>query len=365
MSKVQMLRSLVNQRLTAAAEEIFELFERTIAEYEEELGRSKENQRKGVEAAINPGEELHRADVQQLMMTKEEALPDQWKWSHSPDHKEPPETVHIKEEWDGVWTQKRGQLLQEAEEANLKMSTFSPVPMKTEADDEEPQSSQHHQGRSPLKETDADGQDFGGSGVDRDFNPEDHLQYAIYDETLQSFESETDDSNCDWDETWEPRSCFNTLRNKNRSDVKCNTGNTSVCSFESSTSTRTEEQLTNGFLVGEKPFSCSVCGKRYPRQRNLKQHMLRHSREKPFSCSVCNKSFIWKKEMMTHMRFHTGEKPFSCSICGKRFALHVHLRQHSTVHTKEKPFSCRVCDKRFTRLSYIKKHKCVRKSSKN
>ncbi|KAJ0066243.1 hypothetical protein NL108_004148 [Boleophthalmus pectinirostris] len=47
MSKSQTLRALVNERLTAAAEEIFALFERTIAEYEEEVCRSKEeNQRK-------------------------------------------------------------------------------------------------------------------------------------------------------------------------------------------------------------------------------------------------------------------------------------------------------------------------------
>ncbi|KAK7880576.1 hypothetical protein WMY93_032788 [Mugilogobius chulae] len=43
----QMLRVLVNERLTAAAEEIFALFERTIAEFEAEMCRSKEeNQRK-------------------------------------------------------------------------------------------------------------------------------------------------------------------------------------------------------------------------------------------------------------------------------------------------------------------------------
>ena len=42
MSKVRMLRALVKQRLTAAAEEIFGLFETTIAEYEEERCRSKE-----------------------------------------------------------------------------------------------------------------------------------------------------------------------------------------------------------------------------------------------------------------------------------------------------------------------------------
>lgn len=46
MSKVQMLKASVEQRLTAAAEQIFELFERTIAEYEEELSRSKQENRR-------------------------------------------------------------------------------------------------------------------------------------------------------------------------------------------------------------------------------------------------------------------------------------------------------------------------------
>ena len=66
MSKVQMLRAFVNQRLTAAAEEIFELFERTIAEYEEELCRSKkenERQQKRLDAVFNPQLRLHRAGL--------------------------------------------------------------------------------------------------------------------------------------------------------------------------------------------------------------------------------------------------------------------------------------------------------------
>lgn len=40
-SKIEMLRLLINQRLTAAAEDIFRVFGRTIAEYEEEISRSK------------------------------------------------------------------------------------------------------------------------------------------------------------------------------------------------------------------------------------------------------------------------------------------------------------------------------------
>ncbi|TDH09789.1 hypothetical protein EPR50_G00092520 [Perca flavescens] len=81
MTKVQMLRSLVEQRLTAAAEEIFGLFERTIAEYEEELCRSKEKnerQQKLLDAVFNPQLRLHRAELpQQHVCKEEEVLSDQ------------------------------------------------------------------------------------------------------------------------------------------------------------------------------------------------------------------------------------------------------------------------------------------------
>ncbi|KAI9536831.1 hypothetical protein NQZ68_031140 [Dissostichus eleginoides] len=64
MCKVQMLRALVKQRLNAAVEEIFVLFERTIAEYEEELSRAKvehERHRKLLDAVFQPQIRLHRA----------------------------------------------------------------------------------------------------------------------------------------------------------------------------------------------------------------------------------------------------------------------------------------------------------------
>ncbi|XP_034054409.1 uncharacterized protein LOC117534321 [Gymnodraco acuticeps] len=64
MSKVQMLLSL-KKRLTAAAEDIFALFEKTIAEHEEELSLSKEeNERlqKLLDAVLQPQLRIHRAD---------------------------------------------------------------------------------------------------------------------------------------------------------------------------------------------------------------------------------------------------------------------------------------------------------------
>ena len=41
MSAVQHVKRFVNERLTAAAEDIFGVFEKTIFEYEEELGRQR------------------------------------------------------------------------------------------------------------------------------------------------------------------------------------------------------------------------------------------------------------------------------------------------------------------------------------
>jgi len=64
MSKVQILRRLLLQRLAAAAEEVCGLFEGTIAEYEERLSRSQEENerhRKLLDAVFNPEVWIQRA----------------------------------------------------------------------------------------------------------------------------------------------------------------------------------------------------------------------------------------------------------------------------------------------------------------
>ncbi|XP_051246739.1 uncharacterized protein LOC127358005 [Dicentrarchus labrax] len=180
MCKVQMLRALVKQRLTAAAEEIFGLFERTIAEYEEELCRSKEEnerQRKLLDAVFNPQLRLHRADVQQLSVIKEEVPPEQQQeWRPSLDQ-EDPEPPHFKEEQEEVRTSQEGEQLQGF--------TFTPVPVKSEDDDDEekPQSSQLPQRQTEQMETD-DGEDCGGPEPAR--NSDEHSQPDTDGPALQS-----------------------------------------------------------------------------------------------------------------------------------------------------------------------------------
>ncbi|XP_049424593.1 zinc finger protein 501-like isoform X16 [Epinephelus fuscoguttatus] len=323
MSKVQMLRSLVKQRLTAAAEEIFGLFERTIAEYEEELCRSKEEnerQRKLLDAVFNPQLRLHRADVQQLLVVKEEVPPEQQEWSSSVDQEDPepplikedqedPEPPHIKEEQE---------------------FTSTPVPVKSEDDEEKPQSSQLHQRHTEQMETESEGEHCGGPEPARNSDLDTHLQLESDDKTGESSEPETDDSD-DWTETREPQSGLNSLKTDKVPVSDLNGGK-------------------------KKPYSCSECGKRFPQRGNLKLHIRTHTGEKPFSCSECGKGFSQIGHLKRHMSTHTGEKPYSCSECGKRFGRTGHLKKHMSTHTGEKPYSCSECGKRFGQSGSLKVH---------
>ncbi|XP_068589189.1 zinc finger protein 260-like [Cebidichthys violaceus] len=322
MSKVQMLRALVEQRLIAAAEEIFGVFERTIAEYEEELCHSKEEnerQRKLLDAVFNPQLRLHRADVQQLLVVKEEVPSEQQEWSSSLDQ-EDPEPPHIKEDQEELWTSQEGEQLQGLEEE------FSFTPVKSEDDEEKPQSSQLHQRQTEQMETEADGEDFGGPEPDRNSDPDRHPEPETDDKTGDPSEPETDNSD-------EPQSGLNSLNN----DKVSVSG--SICS------------------AGEKPFGCSECGKRFVNKKNVKNHMITHTGEKPFSCSECGKRFGARKNLKMHLRCHAGEKPFSCSVCNKSFVQRGYFKSHMRIHTGEKPFSCLVCDRRFTWSIQLKRHK--------
>ncbi|XP_054461485.1 zinc finger protein 84-like [Anoplopoma fimbria] len=261
--------------------------------------------------------ELRReADVQQLLVVKEEVPPEQQEWSSSLDQEDPepphsldqeePEPPHIKEEQEELWTSQEGEQLQGLEEADITKFTFTPVPVKSEDDEEKPQSSQLHHRRTEHMETEADGEDCGGPEPDRNSDPERH--------------SEPD----------------------------------------TETSNSSESDPETGWMDPErKPFRCSVCAKTFKQRGNLNIHMRTHTGVKPFSCFVCSKRFTQKAGLDYHLKIHTGEKPFSCSLCGKSFRHKGAVTSHMATHTGVKPFSCSVCHKRFRATSQLKHHKCV------
>ncbi len=237
------------------------------------------------------------ADVQQQLVSKEEIPPGQ-QWSSCLDQ-EDPEPPHIKEEEEEVWSSQEGEQLQGLKEADISKFAFTAVPVKSEEDDEEkPQTSQLHQ--TEHMETEADGDDCGGSEPARKSDLERHLQPETDDKTEDPVKPETKVSD-DGKNTREAHLGLNILKN----------------SYNSS----------------EKPFCCFECGKQFNQNSNLKTHMRIHTGEKPFGCSVCGKRFGQKVHLQNHLKCHTGEKPYSCSLCRKCFSRFEHLQLHMRTHT--------------------------------
>ena len=58
--------------------------------------------------------------------------------------------------------------------------------------------------------------------------------------------------------------------------------------------------------------------------------------ERPFACSICDKSFNQKGALQIHMQKHTGEKPFSCDFCNAPFSQRGNLRAHIQVYMIKK-----------------------------
>ncbi|XP_067910341.1 zinc finger protein 91-like [Heterodontus francisci] len=107
---------------------------------------------------------------------------------------------------------------------------------------------------------------------------------------------------------------------------------------------------------GEKPYTCSVCGRGFSHSSGLSQCKQNHTGKKPWECGDCGKGFSYPLQLETHQRSHTGERLFTCSACGKGFTDSTNLLRHQRVHTGERPFICSVCGKGFPQSSNLLTH---------
>ncbi|KAK7889180.1 hypothetical protein WMY93_024740 [Mugilogobius chulae] len=277
--KVDAVRALVTERLTAAAEEIFALVERTIVEYEEELCRSKEeNQRKQqlLDSLLNPQ----------------------------------PHT-----------TAQGGQA----------QTAVSDLPLETV----EPESNETLQIKLELDEL--------------SIKQEMQLPHISSESTTKENEELTDN-----DEDWERPFHLFTARQASENCEKRHDATVDLSPASQQT---------------EKPFSCSVCQKRFAQKVILRIHMsthfdaqnsavTEHLKEKPFRCGFCGKKFRQLDSYSLHVKHrHTGVKPFSCAECGARFRRRRNAVGHMSVHTGLLPFKCGECDAQFIQKKKLVKHK--------
>ncbi|XP_034027076.1 zinc finger protein OZF-like isoform X2 [Thalassophryne amazonica] len=363
MSKVELMRELVSQRLAAAAEDIYILFERTFVEYEQELKRSKEEnsrQHKLLQAVFD--------EQQVVLVGKQPEIPPE-----QPDcivcvDVEDAQSLQMKEKQLEPGMSLQQARLQSLDEADILKTPFPPVHVESGNDGEKPQSSQLHHIRAEFAdeslsniltehvEAEIDGQSCGGSEIG---NPdlESHFQLRPGDSSTNPSESETEDSD-DWIETSKREPGLNCPKND---EVSVNDTETKTSENPFSGSVIDEEQgHMTGFLRShtgkKKPFICFKCGRRFSQEGTLNIHMMSHSEENPFSCKVCMKIYSSKSHLKRHMAVHTGEKPFSCSVCNTRFTQKSSLNTHMKIHTGEKPFSCSKCSKQFSERRSLEKH---------
>ncbi|XP_033181550.1 zinc finger protein 135-like [Mastacembelus armatus] len=333
MSSVQCLREFVNERLTAAAEEIFGVFEKTIVEYEQEIDR----QRRLLDIVWKPEIKLHRTELpQQHVCREEEVLPDQQLWNqerNSSVDQEDPEPPQFKEEQEQLCSSQEGEQLVVKQETDTFM--WTPTNEDSDQSEAEPHSDQQLLSHSSPA---AESQDQTGS---------------------QPVES-------------------GSARNAGTCDMPyvCNTCGKrfmQVAHLSAHLGTHTVERpcccetcgkhfVGSGALSAhmrihtreeESSYSCTTCGKKLSTMSMLIRHMRSHTK---YSCIICKKSFIRRHSLKVHMRTHTGERPYACKICGCAFRYSNYLKGHLRTHTGEKTHYCKLCRRSFICSSQLKVH---------
>ncbi|XP_054870495.1 zinc finger protein 287-like [Amphiprion ocellaris] len=355
MSSVQNLRELINQRLTAAAEEIFTEFEKTIVQYEEEIDR----QRRLLDNIWKPQITQHTADLPQQHVWKEEDILAEQKVCNqqrdSSVDQEDLEIPQMKEEQDELCTSvflKDPESLQIGKEEQEKLCTSMdqgvPEPPKIKQDQDELCTNQ--EGRQLVLKQETNTFVVNPAYEESDYSkPERSRNQLLSHNSPVSVKRKRRNS-----------SHSNNIDNPPVSESQCDTdtGKKSVKCGICGKSFKYMSHLKKHYFshTSEKPYTCETCGTCFNRSGSLKRHMITHTGEKPYPCRICGKSFTLNRSLKIHMQLHTGEKPYSCETCGKSFIYSSYLKVHMTCHTGEKPYSCTLCEKRFCYPTALKKH---------
>ncbi|XP_061834032.1 uncharacterized protein [Nerophis lumbriciformis] len=393
MCEFEKARMLIEQRLNVTAEELFGMLEITVAEYEEELSRTMEENRRLQElldAVIKPRVLLHRADVQQMSAQSQEIPSEKLEWSPTvgKTEREPPHFQEEDEQFQGLEVQS-----EESRGAELLTQHI------TEADGEhcDDVKSEPDGIFAPL--SDLNGMMSGSSESDHGDDaqkPSENIKNSKEDTRHHSHGSNLTTHMrthagaklftclvCAKRFSLEQNMMLHMRKHIGEKPFACpvcrkrfytkdcmttHMGTHVEIKFPSAL--RPKNSTQKSYVIEhmrtatvEKRFTCSVCRKTFSEKHNMSKHVRAHTEGKKFPCSLCSKTFTYKSNATVHMRTHTGEKPFTCSVCRRSFSTKYNMTKHMTTHKEEKQFSCSICPKRFPQktsaIAHMRTHRCV------
>ncbi|XP_056273930.1 zinc finger protein 135-like [Pseudoliparis swirei] len=304
MAAVENLRTVINERLTEAVEDILGVFTRTLSVYEEEICR----QRTLLDIVLRPEIKLHRTEfpLQNVCEGGKEVVADQQLCFH--------------ERSSGLDREDQG-------------------PQRVKEEPEEQCGGQEEERLVLTQATDLEGNDqreVQTLQLDHDRN-----QKAAEQRSPDSIPTES--TTCELELGSGHRFVFHASRESKSPEAE-----TSHKPFECDVCGRdfylyTHLKVHMMTHPAGKPFSCAACGKGFSFKRNLKRHMATHSSERPHACDRCPRTFHRVEHLQVHTRSHTGEKPYRCLYCEKALstnsALAKHVRRHTGQRTPGRAFT--------------------------
>ncbi|KAB8232428.1 putative C2H2 finger domain protein (Ezf) [Aspergillus alliaceus] len=93
-------------------------------------------------------------------------------------------------------------------------------------------------------------------------------------------------------------------------------------------------------ILSASGLQCTICGSRFTRRSNCREHMKRHdpNLRKSYHCEFCDRPFGRRTDLRRHVdSIHHGIRKFGCEHCGQRFSRHDTLSRHKTDGCHRKP----------------------------